>query len=184
MIASRVLPVLILAGVAIAPAFAQEASGRFAKVFEVTSASVHAEPGEDLSTITVEAAGAVNTGGWSGAELAAWSYIGPPADGILDFDLMAKMPPDDAMVTMALEEVSASVTGPMPPWVRGIRVHASSNSIEVLLDSIPSQPDLPEVDADGNVLADEVQPWPWKFFTPMTMIEHPHGLERRSIWLS
>ena len=166
MIASRVCLVLILAGVAIAPTFAQEVSGRFAKIFEVTSANVHAEAGEDYSLITVEATGLVNTGGWSGAELAAWSYISPPADGILDFDLIARMPPDDAMVTMALEDLSASVTGPMPPWVRGIRVHASTNSTEVMLDSIPSQADLPEMNAEGGVPGDEVLPWPWKFFTP------------------
>lgn len=166
MIASRVCLVLILAGVAIAPTFAQEASGRLAKVFEVTSANVETEAGEDYSLITAEATGSVNTGGWSGAELAAWSYISPPADGILDFDLIARMPPDDAMVTMAFEDVSASVTGPMPPWVRGIRVHASTNSTEVMLDSIPSQAELPEMNAEGGVPGDEVLPWPWKFFTP------------------
>lgn len=166
MVASRVFLTLVLASVAIAPTFAQEAVSRFAKIFEVTSARVDAEPGDDFSTITVKATGAVNTGGWSDAELAAWSYIVPPADGILDFDLMARMPSDDAIVTMAFEDVSASVRGPMPPWVRGVRIHASTNSTEVLLDSIPSQANRSGVDAEGNVLADEVLPWPWKFFTP------------------
>ena len=168
MIASRVFLALILASAAVAPTFAQEASSRFAKVFEVVSASVDVEAGEDFSTITVMATGLVNTGGWSDAELAAWSYISPPEDGILDFDLVARMPPDDAMVTMAFEDVSASIAGPMPPWVRGIRVHASTNSTEVLLDAIPSQPDLPETNAEGNVLANKVLPWPWKFFTPQS----------------
>lgn len=166
MIASRAFLALILASAAVAPTFAQEANSRFAKVFEVTSASVDVEAGEGLSTITVMATGSVNTGGWSDAELAAWSYISPPADGILDFDLMARMPSDDAIVTMAFEDVTASVTGPMPPWVRGIRVHASTNFTEVLLDNVPSQTNLPAMNSEGAVAADEVLPWPWKFFTP------------------
>jgi len=166
MISPRILLTAILASAAINPAVAQEESGRFAKVFEVQSASVLAEPGETYSTITVEAIGQVNTGGWSDAELASWSYISPPADGILDFDFMARMPPDDAMVTMSFEEMSASVTGPMPPWVRGVRIHASTNSTEVLLEAIPDQSNLSVVDAEGNPTADEVLPWPWKFFTP------------------
>ena len=108
----------------------------------------------------------MNTGGWSDAELAAWSYIRPPADGILDFDLMARMPPDDAIVTMAFEDLSASISGPMPPWVRGIRIHASTNSTEVLLEAIPNLSTLSMLGAGGDPVADEVLPWPWKFFTP------------------
>ena len=156
---------LILAAVSLPRAIAAEES-RFAKMFEVTSASAVAEAGEGFSTITVETTGMVNTGGWSDAELAAWSYIKPPEDGILDFDLMARMPPDSAMVTMAFEDLSASVSGPMPPWVRGVRIHASSNSVEVLLDAIPTQMSSPTMDAEGDLKADEVRPWPWKFYTP------------------
>ena len=170
MIEGRLCVGLILASVTAAPALAEDANRRFAKMYEVTAASAVAEPGEAFSTITVEATGTVNTGGWSDAELAAWSYIRPPADGILDFDLMARMPPDDAIVTMAFEDLSASISGPMPPWVRGIRIHASTNSTEVLLEAIPNQSTLSMLDAGGDPVADEVLPWPWKFFTPQ--VEH------------
>ena len=159
---------LIFASVTVCAVFGEEPTGRFAKMYEVTAASAIVEPGEPFSTITVEATGRVNTGGWADPELAAWSYIEAPSDGILDFDLMARMPPDDAMVTMALEDLSASVSGPMPPWVRGVRIHASSNATEVLLDGMASLSSLPgsEAGSEGDIATDEVLPWPWKFFTP------------------
>lgn len=155
---------VIFGSATVSAVFGEEPTGRFAKMYEVIAASAMIEPGEPFSTIKVEATGRVNTGGWADPELAAWSYIKAPSDGILDFDLMARMPPDDAMVTMALEDLSASVSGPMPPWVRGVRIHASSNSTEVLLDGTAGLSSLPG--SEGGLTTDEVLPWPWKFFTP------------------
>lgn len=85
----------------------------------------------------IGATGQVNSSGWTEPQLSAWMYIKPPADGILDFDFIAKKP--SGVVLWALCPISADTTLPdidlLNYWgkgipLKGVRIHAASNSKE------------------------------------------------------
>ena len=82
--------------------------------------------------IAVYAEGTVNSGGWSGGVLAAWSYNERPKDGIVDFDFLAV--PPDGNVTWGLEVIKAQNSAIYQQWVKGVRVHTSQNTFEALLN--------------------------------------------------
>jgi hypothetical protein len=79
--------------------------------------------------LKVAAIGLDTSGGWSNPELGTWSYIAPPADGILDMDFMATPPAKDAIVHWGLEKKTAKALFPVPGWVKGVRIHAASKSM-------------------------------------------------------
>jgi hypothetical protein len=58
-----------------------------------------------------------------------------PADGILDLDFTAEAPPPGTYVTYGFVTVSASVVLRVPDWVRGVRIHASSNTLTATIGS-------------------------------------------------
>jgi len=90
----------------------------------------------------VTAEGQVNSGGWSEAELSPWMYITPPADGVQDFDFVAKRP--TGIVTMAFKDIEGmgrlldveeqDYFGKGQP-LKGFRIHAAANSVVVMLHS-------------------------------------------------
>jgi hypothetical protein len=127
-----------------------------AKVYSIREVKI----GFTLSTdgappaMTVDATGMVNSGGWSQPELGVWMYIVPPADGILSMDFMATPPSPGTIVTMGFTEVHAQLLMPVPSWVKGVRVHGATNSVEQMLDGT-----LPMIGGD-------FVPWPWPWWKP------------------
>jgi hypothetical protein len=76
----------------------------------------------------VHAEGKVPTTGWTNPALDAFIYIVPPADGIMDFDFVAKAP--TGIVGDVVLPIYADTVLPMPKWLKGVRVHAKENSKE------------------------------------------------------
>jgi hypothetical protein len=77
--------------------------------------------------LIIHAEGFASTSGWSQATLLPWIYLAPPADGILDLEFVATPPSGPAL--MVISRIEAHVSFRKPDWVRGVRVHASLNSV-------------------------------------------------------
>lgn len=77
--------------------------------------------------LTVAALGEVNTTGWSGFRLSPRYYLVPPADGLWDFTFNADAPV--GAVGQVVLPVGAMVVEVAPPWLKGVRVNAASNSM-------------------------------------------------------
>ena len=82
--------------------------------------------------LVVEAVGTVNSSGWSGGRLVPYSYVTPPADGIQDFDFLALAP--SGMVLWAMQPITGHASIELSPWMKGVRIHTSTNAIEVLFE--------------------------------------------------
>lgn len=79
--------------------------------------------------VFVIASGTAPTSGWTNIRLAPHFYIAPPADGIFDLDLYGDEP-----TGIVLEVVTPHTTSGVfsrPEWMKGIRVNADQNSIEI-----------------------------------------------------
>lgn len=93
-------------------------------IYKVDSvaASVHGD------RLTIIAAGAVSTGGWSRARLRLKPGHKPETD-TLEFQFVATPPAPDAMVIQALIPVSATLSINLPPYgVTQIKIDAETNS--------------------------------------------------------
>ena len=118
-------------------------------VYRIDRVTVSRSKG-DRPGLSITSHGVVPTPGWSQPELIPYVYIVPPADGILDFNFIAE-PPDETVgqvltsivATYPIEDSASSAQGigtsPLgfgtsPVWVRGVRVHASDNTKEALID--------------------------------------------------
>jgi hypothetical protein len=124
-----------------------------AKAYSVThvQADVLAFKG---GTVIIFVVGTVPTSGWTGIGLSPWVYISPPADGIQDFDLEGTPPADISLNVITPVATAAAIPNP-PSWLKGVRIHASSNNREALLgESLKIE--FPEKDTfwDGDL------PWP------------------------
>lgn len=108
--------------------------------------------------IAVSALGTVATTGWTQPDLAPWMYIVPPRDGILDLDFVAT--PPTGIVLQVLSKITVVKTFAVPAWLRGVRVHASQNSIERMLET-ESSSKIAGVAAEGWPL-----PWPFPWWAP------------------
>ena len=126
-------------------------SGDTSRVTQVNSASASID--EDKVYIHVQ--GKENTGGWSNIRLKPKVYFVPPADGIQEITFIGEKPLDYA--TMALEDVSASLTMSKPDWLNGFRIIAGSNSIEVRPQSNNKRIVVERQEGDG-----EYWPFPWR----------------------
>ena len=93
------------------------------KVMSVEAVAVRAAEGKPTQ-ITIEATGTVNSGGWSKPVLRP---IKGAADGMLAFEFVASAPPPDALVTMALVTLKASITVDKPANYTGVEVSAQAN---------------------------------------------------------
>jgi hypothetical protein len=109
---------------------------------------------ENPPAISVSANGWVTTSGWTRPDLSPRMYIMPPADGILDLDFVAE--PPSGIVLQVLCQICVAKSFPVPAWVRGVRVHTSTNSIEAMLERAPPK-------ASDAVLMGEGLPLPWPF---------------------
>lgn len=93
--------------------------------------------GETPPLLVIVAKGIVNTSGWTSAELASWLYIELPADGILDFEFIGQEPAPGSIVLQRVAEIeSQPLLISLPGWVKGVRVHASSNHIVRVFEEV------------------------------------------------
>lgn len=104
-------------------------------IYQVDSVAIEILKTNPVS-LAIVADGQAPTGGWSNPRLEPRYYIVPPADGIWDFDFVITPPPQGAIVTQGFVKHRAAFFWPtIPPQVRGVRVHATTNSIETMLAS-------------------------------------------------
>ena len=90
-------------------------------VEEVTVRAAEGKP----TQITIEAAGMVNSGGWSKPVLRP---VKSAVAGTLAFEFVASAPPPDAIVTQALVTLKANITVDKPANYTGVEVSAQRNS--------------------------------------------------------
>ncbi|QIF02111.1 hypothetical protein [Roseimicrobium sp. ORNL1] len=89
----------------------------------------------DEKALIILAVGTVTSSGWTRPELSPWVYITPPKDGIYDFSFIAT--PPSGIVTPSLRPIIGGGVFPnMPSWVKGVRIHASSNCKEAPVSDI------------------------------------------------
>ena len=113
--------------------------------------------------VGIVADGKVPTSGWTDPSLEPWFYVVPPKDGIQDFDFVAE--PPTGIVLQCISNISTTIILPQDPanyWgrgkpLKGVRIHARDNSVEVMLDS-KSTCDVRNLQASTE--GGEV-PWPW-----------------------
>jgi hypothetical protein len=74
--------------------------------------------------------GTVPSTGWVQPRLAPYTYVQAPPDGIYEFDFVA-FPPQGAAAKM-MTPIRATVV--WPPGARGVRVYASTNVQESMLE--------------------------------------------------
>lgn len=92
------------------------------KVMSVEEVTVRAAEGKPTQ-ITIEAAGMVNSGGWSNPALRP---VRAAAEGTLTFEFVARPPGGPA--TMALAPIKASITVEKPAGYREVQVIAQTNT--------------------------------------------------------
>lgn len=104
-----------------------------AKVLSVTGAHAAVIPSIPRHLLLM-ASGTVSDAGWENPRLVPYVYVRPPADGIWDFDFVADRVPGQHIQKISPIKAICLIGNP-PTWVKGVRVHSSSNSKEVLLGS-------------------------------------------------
>ncbi|HEY2035210.1 MAG TPA: hypothetical protein VGH02_16130 [Rhizomicrobium sp.] len=120
----RTFTILIASGF-LAAAYAGSAAAAGPKpIYKVDSVAASIQDNK----LTIIAAGAVSTGGWSKARLRLKPGHKPEAD-TLEYEFVATPPAPDAMVVQALIPVSATLTTKLPPYgVTQIKVDTETNS--------------------------------------------------------
>lgn len=81
----------------------------------------------------IDARGKTWSAGWSAPQLSAVMFIEDPPDGIYDFNFIAE-PPSSASARVFTPISVHDVLGKMPNGFRGVRVHATSNTEEAILE--------------------------------------------------
>jgi len=107
----------------------------YAKVYSVESACFNLD--RETRQLVVHAVGRTVSTGWTEARLYPWSYVRPPQDGVLDFDLIARAPK-----TTSLECVSpicGDTTVPAVDWIAGLRLHSTTGTLEIRIDDLDHQ---------------------------------------------
>lgn len=88
---------------------------------------------KDLPEYRIDAKGKTRSAGWSGPKLSAVAYVQAPPDGIYDLNFIAEPPSGVSAQALTLISVH-DVLGKMPKGFRGVRVHATSNTKEAILE--------------------------------------------------
>lgn len=123
------------------------------KVDTVIASDFAPFPGVDQ--LHVAATGHTRTSGWSNVALAPRFYVTPPADGMWDFDLVGD--PPTGIVLQVITPVAAVGKFGRPSWVKGVRVHAESGSVEAKLShaetaSAEEMPRIKQTEQRANVI--------------------------------
>jgi hypothetical protein len=83
--------------------------------------------------LKIDAHGKAASMGWTKSALSPHVYIQPPPDGVYDFDFDAVRP--TGIVPQVLTPISAElVLKEIPKGMKGVRVHAKTNSKEAKLE--------------------------------------------------
>jgi len=82
--------------------------------------------------LVLSAIGEANSSGWSNGKLIPWVYVDQPSDGIQDFDFVATAP--NGMVLWMITPIAGEGIIELESWMKGVRIHTSSNKIEIMLD--------------------------------------------------
>lgn len=88
--------------------------------------------------LKIQADGKTRSAGWSDAELVAHVYIVPPADGIYEYDFVAK-PPAGVSPQVITPIKAHAVRQDIPKELKGVRVIAATNKKEATLKQPPTQ---------------------------------------------
>lgn len=111
--------------------------------------------------LIVSVQGRVTTTGWTNARLEPWVYVMPPADGLQDLDLVATPPSGPA--GQALMPIVAGTSFWLPDWCKGVRVHASANSMESFVPGLEPVEFLAVSDGgETSAAGDPDDSWPWR----------------------
>ncbi len=122
-----------------------------AKIYSVESVCFHIDK-SNPPQLVVHAAGKVNSSGWSLGRLVPWIYVVRPADGILDFEFIAKAPSGFVLWVISPIEGLGRVT--LEDWIKGVRVHTATNKLEAMLSDEACS-------VEGRLLVGDAFPWPW-----------------------
>ncbi|MBB1492939.1 hypothetical protein H5395_15725 [Paracoccus sp. MC1854] len=144
-------------------AYAQEQTAKIAQVnhalYEINE--------ETPRSLTILAVGKVPTSGWKNAKLVPYAYPVLPDDGILDVDFVADAP--NGYVLKIIMDVDAKLTGIIDPHMKGIRVHSSTNSIEILFD----HQQMPSAEMSNLKPFNGELPWPFSSGVDLLSIRRP-----------
>ena len=88
--------------------------------------------------LKIQADGKTRSAGWSDPELVAHVYIVPPADGIYEYDFVAK-PPAGVSAQVITPITAHAVRQDIPKEMKGVRVIAAKNKKEATLKQPPAQ---------------------------------------------
>ena len=122
------IPVLLAAVFLAGLSTSALASNEFATVLSVDSAEctiLKSNPPQ----LWVSAKGKVNSSGWTDGQLSPFVYINPPKDGYWDMSFIARKP--NGTVIWQIDDIDGDSLTDMPVWVKGVRIHASTNKVEV-----------------------------------------------------
>ncbi len=97
--------------------------------------------------LIVEVGGMANSAGWTNVRLERQTYLSPPEDGILEFDLVGDRPAD---AEDALTPVIADYAGEDEDWITGVRIHGARNEAEAdIIDDLDDE-DGDDSDSDDD----------------------------------
>lgn len=102
-----------------------------AKVYSVQSAHFHINKSNPAQLI-IHAIGQVTSTGWKNGRLIPWNYIKKPDDDIQDFDFVATTP--NGVVLWVVSPIEGFTSTGLDNWMKGVRIHSSSNEIVVMLN--------------------------------------------------
>jgi hypothetical protein len=102
---------------------------RVANILDVKHAVQTTQP----PNLVVTAIGEVPTGGWHDVHLIRREYVTEPADGIWEYDLLAK--PPDGPATQVISQVKASDLWQKidPNKIKGVRVFGSGEGVKTVM---------------------------------------------------
>lgn len=115
------------------------------------------------SKLLVTACGRVSTSGWSNVGLSPFVYLVPPADGILDCDMVGTPPAPGQIVLPVLVSVNAELAldNVENYWgegmsLKGVRIHATSNTKTALVGEAPKgMPEMRVLTPTDSAMADK-----------------------------
>ena len=142
-----------------------------AKVYAVNEVSL-SFTGSMPPFAVIGARGQVPSSGWSRGHLVPRIYLTPPSDGIWDFDFVATAPAGIALQVLS-PIVSAPFVAEVPSWLKGVRVHSSTNTATGIVAAAPeaaaremrasvlASAGGPDVFPWASMLRDGSDYWPW-----------------------
>lgn len=88
----------------------------------------------DRKRATLSAVGTVPSSGWTDPALSPYYYVMPPADGIWDYEFVAR--PPGGIAATVISDVAASTSLPSLEGIAGFRIHAREGSLTIRVPEI------------------------------------------------